>query len=64
MGLYISKRIVELMRGRIWAESEGLGKGSTFAFTLPVASEEVLKNASSYTVMPKGGTKELEPMAI
>ena len=32
MGLAISKRMVELMDGRIWAEGE-LGNGSTFAFT-------------------------------
>ncbi len=34
LGLYLSKSIVELMNGRIWAESEGLGKGSKFSFTL------------------------------
>ncbi|HKU87170.1 MAG TPA: GAF domain-containing protein, partial [Casimicrobiaceae bacterium] len=30
LGLAISKRLSELMRGRMWAESEGPGKGSTF----------------------------------
>ena len=33
LGLTISKRIVELMGGRIWIESE-LGKGSRFIFTI------------------------------
>jgi len=33
-GLTIARRTVERLGGRLWAESEGLGKGSTFVFTL------------------------------
>jgi signal transduction histidine kinase len=36
IGLYIAKKIVEDHSGRIWAESEGVGKGSTFIVILPV----------------------------
>lgn len=36
LGLYISKSIIEMHKGRIWAESEGLGKGATFSFTIPI----------------------------
>ena len=35
LGLPITKRIIELHGGRIWAESEGIGKGSVFYFTIP-----------------------------
>jgi signal transduction histidine kinase len=36
LGLYIAKKIIEKAKGKIWAESEGEGKGSTFIFTLPI----------------------------
>lgn len=39
LGLYISKSLIELQGGRIWAASEGEGKGSVFSFTLPVWTE-------------------------
>jgi|SRR5579864_4769463 len=37
LGLAICRQIVEAHGGRIWAESEGLGKGSRFCFSLPIA---------------------------
>jgi PAS domain S-box-containing protein len=39
LGLTIARAIVDAHGGRIWAEST-LGQGSTFSFTLPVASSE------------------------
>jgi len=35
LGLSIVKGIVKAHGGRCWAESEGVGRGSTFCFTLP-----------------------------
>ncbi len=36
IGLSITRAIVEAHGGRIWAESAGKGKGSSFKFTLPI----------------------------
>jgi signal transduction histidine kinase len=36
LGLYITRSIVEGHGGRIWAESPGPGKGSTFTIVLPI----------------------------
>lgn len=37
LGLYLSRELVERMKGKIWASSPGPGKGATFSFTLPRA---------------------------
>ena len=36
LGLTICKRLVEMMGGKIWLESPGLGQGNTVTFTLPL----------------------------
>ena len=35
IGLYLVKRMIEVHGGKIWAESEGIGKGTCFWFSLP-----------------------------
>lgn len=37
LGLFVAKQFVEAHHGRIWAESLGQGKGSTFRVELPLA---------------------------
>jgi len=52
IGLALSKELVELHAGRIWAESEGVGLGSTIFVELPIGesdepiAEDVLKSGS------------------
>ena len=36
MGLYISKQIITEQGGKIWVESQGRDRGSTFTFTIPI----------------------------
>jgi PAS domain S-box-containing protein len=38
LGLAITRSIIEKHGGRIWMESAGLNKGSTFIFTLPIVN--------------------------
>jgi signal transduction histidine kinase len=37
LGLYLGDKIIKAHSGKIWAESEGEDKGSTFFFSLPIA---------------------------
>ena len=40
LGLYLAQGLVTAHGGRMWAESAGLGLGSTFSFTLPTGMKE------------------------
>jgi signal transduction histidine kinase len=41
LGLSLTKRLVQLHGGKIWVESDGEGKGSTFSFVMPVDPSEI-----------------------
>tara|TARA_B100000745_G_scaffold187366_2_gene122846 strand:- start:43 stop:1155 length:1113 start_codon:yes stop_codon:yes gene_type:complete len=38
LGLYVARQMVEAHNGKIWAESQGVGRGSTFIVELPLVS--------------------------
>lgn len=38
LGLYVSRRLTEMHGGRLWAESEGEGRGTTVRLRLPIGS--------------------------
>ena len=40
------RKLVEMHGGTVWAESRGLGQGSTFSVRLPLAAQEQVENAT------------------
>ncbi len=51
LGLYVCRKFVEAHSGRVWARSEGLGKGSEFGFWIPLGE--------SVHALPAGAIKDL-----
>jgi CheY-like chemotaxis protein len=47
LGLFIAKGIVEQHEGRLWADSDGIGRGTTFTVSLPMYHVPGLEESSS-----------------
>lgn len=52
LGLYIARRIIEFHEGRLWCESPGPGRGSTFSFRI------ALEKPMTPQPIPAGGARQ------
>jgi PAS domain S-box-containing protein len=59
LGLSICRGIVEAHGGRIWAESEGPGRGARLSFTLPAAANAAPAPAPAIGPPPRGKVRVL-----
>ena len=63
VGLYLSGEIIKAHNGKVWAESEGIGKGSTFHIELPLQNEKV-PAVQDALVQDNTAKKTTEPLRV
>ncbi|MGD9288671.1 MAG: cache domain-containing protein [Desulfobacterales bacterium] len=64
LGLSLTKRLVQLHGGKIWVESEGEGKGSTFCFIIPVDPKAIVGSIQIQNQNPKKIVPESKAIEI
>jgi len=63
LGLSISKQLVALMGGRIWAESQ-TGVGASFHVVLPLPPTEAAERAGAVSLTPVGNIENLRILVV
>lgn len=65
LGLTIARQITQLHDGRVWAESKGLGQGSTFRVRLPMLMGLEVEDASApRPVTSKAGSNAIRILVV
>ena len=59
LGLAAARATIEAHGGKIWAESAGLGEGTTISFTLPFVPPTINSSPTTLAVTEQVGTKPL-----